>query len=151
MVMVQGVRQLLPSDDRASALAGFDCISNTVVSGFGFNESGIELQAAIPRPHIIRANARSSLISAFRRSRIVSSIQCAVLHSRAQAPRRLKVKIESARQSRGAGMGPENLRRAKGNPSALPGAKESQSIVTNLLTTIGLAVFEIATRAATST
>jgi hypothetical protein len=60
MAMVQGVRQAPPSDDRASALAGFDCISNTVVVGFGFNESkaDMELQAAIPKPHITSAKAR---------------------------------------------------------------------------------------------
>jgi hypothetical protein len=75
MVMVQGVRQTPPSDDRASALTGFDCISSTVVSGFGFNESkpDIELQAAIARPHITRPKARSSLISAVQRNRIVAS------------------------------------------------------------------------------
>jgi hypothetical protein len=49
MAMVQGVRQVPPSDGRASALAGFDWISSTEVVGFGFNESrpGMELQAAI--------------------------------------------------------------------------------------------------------
>ncbi len=60
MVMVQGVRQIRPSDDRASALAGFVSISSIVLSGFGFNESklAMELQAAIPRPQITRAKAR---------------------------------------------------------------------------------------------
>jgi hypothetical protein len=53
MAMVQGVRQAPPSDDRASALAGFDWISSTVVVGFGFNESkpGMELQPS-PRIHL---------------------------------------------------------------------------------------------------
>ena len=75
MAMVQGVRQVPPSDDRASALAGSDWISNTVVVGFGFNRSnpGIELQAANPKPHIIRVKARSSFMCAFRRSRMPPS------------------------------------------------------------------------------
>jgi hypothetical protein len=57
MAMVQGVRQVPSSDDRASALAGFDCISNTVVVGFGL-KADKELQAAIPKPHITSAKAR---------------------------------------------------------------------------------------------
>jgi hypothetical protein len=70
MIMVQGVRQVLPSDDRASVLGGFDCINSTVVSGFGFNESkpGMELQAVIPKLHITTAKVRSRFMSAFRRS-----------------------------------------------------------------------------------
>lgn len=74
MAMVQGVRQVPPSDDRASARAGSDWISSTVVVGFGFNERnpGIELQAANPKPHIIKAKARSRFMCAFRRSRYPS-------------------------------------------------------------------------------
>src|ERR1700722_12984496 len=66
MVMVQGVRQVPPSDDRASAPPGFDWTSSSVVVGFGFNESkpgtAKELQAASPKPHITRAKARSSFM-----------------------------------------------------------------------------------------
>jgi hypothetical protein len=71
----QGVWHVPPSDDRASALAGSDWISNTVVVGFGFNEPkpGIEPQAANPKPHIIKAKARFSFMCTFRRSRLPPS------------------------------------------------------------------------------
>jgi len=75
MAMVQGVRQVPPSEDRASARAGSDWTSSTVVVGFGFNESkfGMEPQAANPKPHIIKAKARSSFMCSFRRSRLPPS------------------------------------------------------------------------------
>jgi hypothetical protein len=57
--MVQGVRQLLPNDDRASAPGGSDWISSVVVVDLGFRTLRFgrldELQAASPRLQIAKA------------------------------------------------------------------------------------------------
>jgi hypothetical protein len=63
MAMVQGVGQVLPSDVCASTPDGFDSIRSAVVVAFGLNASKL-LQAASPKPHIKRAKARSSFMSA---------------------------------------------------------------------------------------
>jgi hypothetical protein len=63
MAILQGVGQFLPSEVCASTPDGFDSIRSAVVVAFGLNASRL-LQAASPKPHINRAKARSSFMSA---------------------------------------------------------------------------------------
>lgn len=72
MAILQGVRQIPPSDDWASAPAGFDWSSRSVVVGFGLNTSKLgmveELQAARPKPQISSAS-QLLFMSAFLRAK----------------------------------------------------------------------------------
>jgi hypothetical protein len=70
--MVQGVRQVPPRDDRASAPGGFDWISSSVGVGLGLNASKLGMveddpQAASPKAQITAVKAQSNFMSAFSR------------------------------------------------------------------------------------